>query len=304
MLEHLTPQDLGHIMASAASVVNLAVLGASIYASQATKQPYHNSALSGYAWVQELMKGHPRCIYTELGVRLHVFITLVITLCSMSYADSQKGVTVEEQLAIFLYMCVTGLSVRHVGERFQWANGTITHYFCLMCEALSGPEFYNQYVSLPNADDPPSPYLNNNPKFWPFFKGCLGALDGSHIASSPAAADQSNSRNRKGFVSQNILAACSFLLQFLCADRRVAITLGMQVLLVQQRPQSKEELFNLRHAQARNVIEHIFGVIKWQWRILVLPPEFSMKIQAQIPAALAALHNFILEHNDNFLQEL
>uniref|UniRef100_A0A0W0F6S5 DDE Tnp4 domain-containing protein n=1 Tax=Moniliophthora roreri TaxID=221103 RepID=A0A0W0F6S5_MONRR len=73
---------------------------------------------------------------------------------------------------------------------------------------------------------------------------------------------------------------------------------------VQQRPQSKEELFNLRHAQARNVIEHIFGVIKWQWRILVLPPEFSMKIQAQIPAALAALHNFILEHNDNFLQEL
>ncbi|THU78486.1 hypothetical protein K435DRAFT_699940, partial [Dendrothele bispora CBS 962.96] len=61
--------------------------------------------------------GHPRRIYTELGVRLHVFICLVITLRQMGYTDSQNGVTVEEQLAIFLYMCVTGLTVRHTGER-------------------------------------------------------------------------------------------------------------------------------------------------------------------------------------------
>ncbi|EEB92059.1 hypothetical protein MPER_09486 [Moniliophthora perniciosa FA553] len=104
MSEHLSPQDLSRIAASAASVINLAALGASIYASQATRQQYHNSALSGYAWVQELIQGHPRRIYTELGVRLHVFITLVITLRSMGYADSRKGVTVEEQLAIFLYI--------------------------------------------------------------------------------------------------------------------------------------------------------------------------------------------------------
>jgi hypothetical protein len=56
-------------------------------------------------------------------------------------------------------------------------------------------------------------------------------------------------------------------------------------------------LFNLRHAQARNVIERIFGVIKNRWTVLVLPPKYDMNLQARIPAALAALHNFILDHD-------
>jgi hypothetical protein len=41
------------------------------------------------------------------------------------------------------------------------------------------------------------------------------------------------------------------------------------------------------------VIERIFGVLKRRFRILVCPPEYSMEIQARIPAALCALHNFI-----------
>ncbi|KAF7311999.1 DDE Tnp4 domain-containing protein [Mycena indigotica] len=62
-----------------------------------------------------------------------------------------------------------------------------------------------------------------------------------------------------------------------------------------QRPQNREELFNLRHAQARNIIERIFGVIKKRWRILTIPPAYRMSLQARIPPALAALHNFIIE---------
>jgi hypothetical protein len=62
-------------------------------------------------------------------------------------------------------------------------------------------------------------------------------------------------------------------------------------------PANKEELFNLRHAQARNVIEHIFGVLKRRFRILVIPPKYSVKVQAQIPSALCAIHNFIRTHD-------
>ncbi|KAJ7319140.1 hypothetical protein DFH08DRAFT_632373, partial [Mycena albidolilacea] len=40
-----------------------------------------------------------------------------------------------------------------------------------------------------------------------------------------------------------------------------------------------------------------FGVIKKRWCILIMPPGYDMKIQARIPAALAALHNFIIEHD-------
>ena len=89
------------------------------------KEPYHTSILSGHAWVQELLNGHPERIRTELGVHKEVFLALVEELQSMGHGDS-KYVTLQEQLAIFLYMSVTGLSVRHTGERFQHANGTIS----------------------------------------------------------------------------------------------------------------------------------------------------------------------------------
>lgn len=45
------------------------------------------------------------------------------------------------------------------------------------------------------------------------------------------------------------------------------------------------------------MVEHIFGVVKGRWAILTRPPEYDMDIQARVPSALAALHNFILQHD-------
>jgi hypothetical protein len=70
------------------------------------------------------------------------------------------------------------------------------------------------------------------------------------------------------------------------------------------RPQNKEELFNLCHASACNVIEHIFGVLKKCFTVLLLPPEYNMDIQAQIPPALCAIHNFIRRHDPDELQDV
>lgn len=69
-------------------------------------------------------------------------------------------------------------------------------------------------MRLPTANDPISDKIRSNPKFWPFFKDTLGALDGSHIHSSPPASERAASRNRKGFVSQNCLFGCDFSLKF------------------------------------------------------------------------------------------
>ena len=45
------------------------------------------------------------------------------------------------------------------------------------------------------------------------------------------------------------------------------------------------------------MIEHIFGVIKKQWTVLVLAPQYDLDLQAQLFAALIALHNFILDND-------
>ncbi|KAJ6505136.1 hypothetical protein C8R45DRAFT_761237, partial [Mycena sanguinolenta] len=41
-----------------------------------------------------------------------------------------------------------------------------------------------------------------------------------------------------------------------------------------------------------------FGVIKHRWTILTRPPHYDMNIQSKIPSALVALHNFILDHDE------
>jgi hypothetical protein len=69
------------------------------------------------------------------------------------------------------------------------------------------------------------------------------------------------------------------------------------------RPVNREELYNLRHASARNVIERIFGILKKRFVILTHPPEYDMAIQARIPPALCAVHNFIHIHDEDEIHE-
>ncbi|KAH8798560.1 hypothetical protein DL96DRAFT_1449562, partial [Flagelloscypha sp. PMI_526] len=37
---------------------------------------YHTSKLTGQAWVEELIHGHPERIHSELGMHVHVFLFL------------------------------------------------------------------------------------------------------------------------------------------------------------------------------------------------------------------------------------
>jgi hypothetical protein len=116
------------LIQAAAIVVNLIVQATLFYGTpQFDRIPYHTSVLTGAAWVAELMAGHPERIRCELGVHLHVFRILVAYLQVIGVKHS-RSVMLEEQVAIFLYRCTTGLSIRHVGERFQRSNDTISKY--------------------------------------------------------------------------------------------------------------------------------------------------------------------------------
>ena len=55
-----------------------------------------------------------------------------------------------------------------------------------MVNIFSSPTFYMDYMKLPTADDPVSKEIQQNPKFWPYFKDALGAIDGSHQFFCPS----------------------------------------------------------------------------------------------------------------------
>lgn len=77
---------------------------------------------------------------------------------------------------------------------------------------LLSRNFYSRYIHLPVLSTPVE--ISTNTKLFPYFSRCLGALDGSHIDARVPADEASASRNRKGRLTQNVLAACTFSMLF------------------------------------------------------------------------------------------
>ncbi|XP_021827275.1 uncharacterized protein LOC110767919 [Prunus avium] len=59
------------------------------------------------------------------------------------------------------------------------------------------------------------PKIRESTKFYPFFKDCIKAIDGTHIPAMVRGRDVSSYRNRHGKISQNVLAACNIDLEFM-----------------------------------------------------------------------------------------
>ncbi|KAJ6491515.1 hypothetical protein DFH09DRAFT_839396, partial [Mycena vulgaris] len=87
-----------------AYVVQAIGLTVALYASPLYwKQDYHMSALTGEAWVQELIHGHPERIRSELGMRAHISLMPVAELCILCGLVDSRYVSLQGQVAIFLY---------------------------------------------------------------------------------------------------------------------------------------------------------------------------------------------------------
>lgn len=69
--------------------------------------------------------------------------------------------------------------------------------------------------------------------------------------------------------------------------------------LMPYRPSNHKELFNLRHAQLRNVVERIFGVAKNKFAILREGTDFSARKQADLITAFIVIFNFIRIFGDD-----
>uniref|UniRef100_A0A3Q7I2A1 DDE Tnp4 domain-containing protein n=1 Tax=Solanum lycopersicum TaxID=4081 RepID=A0A3Q7I2A1_SOLLC len=153
-----------------------------------------------------------------------------------------------------------------------------------------------------------TPFLLVNPKpvledeiedRWKWFEGCLGALDGTYIPIRVPIQHKPRYRTRKGEIATNVLGVCDRNLNFtyvlpgwespaansnyyLCdggytnGKGFLSPYRGYRYWLKDWRrdnpsPRCKEDLFNMRHARARNVIERAFGLLKGHWGILRSP---------------------------------
>ena len=81
-------------------------------------------------------------------------------------------------------------------------------------DIFSSPPFYMTYIQFPTGNSTPVK-IQQNPKFFLYFRDAIGAIDGSHIPITPPALFHPLYHNCKGFLSQNVLFTCNFNLNFM-----------------------------------------------------------------------------------------
>jgi hypothetical protein len=97
----------------------------------------------------------------------------------------------------------------------------LSHHFqcfriihCVL-DLLTLPAVYDAYIQLPDGNVPVPDEIRDSKAFYPYFRDCIGTIDGTHILAYTAELDRAAYRNRKGQISQNVLAASSMDLRFL-----------------------------------------------------------------------------------------
>ncbi|RYR49559.1 hypothetical protein Ahy_A07g036069 isoform B [Arachis hypogaea] len=126
---------------------------------------------------------------------------------------STRSVSGEEMVATFLYMLGQGASYRMLEERFQHSGETIFRQFhhVLSCVKKLAKNIIRPID--PSFGDTPK-YIMDNDRYWPYFKDCIGAIDGTHIAIHVHQDEQVRFIGRKGNTTTNVMAVCDFNMCF------------------------------------------------------------------------------------------
>ena len=113
---------------------------------------------------------------------------------------------------MFLIYVGQGVSYRMISEWFGHSLDTVSKVFNEVLYALI--TLHKCTVKMPDLTTPLSSRIGGSFKYYFFFKDCVGALDGSHIPACIPLSKQPAWRNRKGFISQNVLAVCDMSMYF------------------------------------------------------------------------------------------
>jgi len=169
-------------------------------------QPKRTAFLKGATYIEELLAaGHNGRIQEVLRMRLKPFKVLCNIMRRDGLLSDTRHISIEESLAMFSHVVGRGTTFRDVEERYQHSGATVFRHFRAVLKGLLA--LVPRYIKLPSAMEIPT-VISSSSKNYPFFKDCIGAVDGTHIAAKVPVEETVSFRNRKGFLSQNVMACC------------------------------------------------------------------------------------------------
>ncbi|XP_071918197.1 uncharacterized protein [Coffea arabica] len=304
------------------------------------KPPHVNRERAREDYMDSILYGSSSYCIDQIRMDQTTFFQLLNTLTIRGLLQPTIHMSVREQLLMFLQIVGYNLRFRVVGGYLYRSTETIHRYFSIVLDAIL--KLYPDLIQLPNGATPRE--IRNSRRYYPWFADCVGAIDGTHVVASVPLEIQGKFRGRKGYPTQNVLAAISFDLKFSYVlagwegsahDSRVledALTRprGLQVLqdagygirngfippysgvryhlkeYDDNPPQNEKELFNLRHSSLRTTIERGFGVLKKRFKVVDNDPFWDFKTQVDVILACCIIHNHIMgiAPNDMFMEEV
>ncbi|KAK6139286.1 hypothetical protein DH2020_026964 [Rehmannia glutinosa] len=121
---------------------------------------------------------------------------------------SNRNVGVSEQVSMFKWVLAHHKKNRIVGFDYKRSGRTVSKHFNAVLNAVI------KLHSLLLVDPKPITEDCTNDR-WKWFKGCLGALDGTHIDVKVRVSDKGHYRNRNGDISVNVLGVCDWDMKFI-----------------------------------------------------------------------------------------
>ncbi|XP_077219645.1 uncharacterized protein LOC143853801 [Tasmannia lanceolata] len=282
------------IVIPAAAAVTLRVR---LYLEQnITRAPYESGYLTGRTFVRRITNAEDHCI-ALLRMDVRCFRTFVALLRNTTLLEDTIHCTVEEQVMIFLSVISHNERNRTVRATTRRSGTTVSKYFNKVLDAVL--ILHYMFIARPSRETPRA--ILDNPNSMPYFKDCLGAIDGTHI---PAKVSQDIQKDifviRKFYVGD---AGYPCLSHLITPIRGIGYHLNQ---IRGRRPRKLEELYNQRHSSARNVIERTFGVLKKRFGILNSAPMYSYDKQIDIVLACCCVHNHIRREmpDDAYIQDV
>ncbi|GAV69911.1 DDE_4 domain-containing protein, partial [Cephalotus follicularis] len=125
--------------------------------------------------------------------------------------ENTNNLVVEEQVAMFLIIIGKTWDQIAIYVCFQHSLETINRRFrCVMRIVAS----LAKHIIRLFIDDDVSPHIKNNRKYYPWFKDCIGVIDETHVSAWVPAEKTDSFRGRKSTVTQNVMCACNYNMEF------------------------------------------------------------------------------------------
>ncbi|XP_020162046.1 uncharacterized protein [Aegilops tauschii subsp. strangulata] len=111
---------------------------------------------------------------------------------------------------MFLHVVGHNQRFRVIHNMFRRSMETISRYFKQVLFAVG--ELRGEMIRRPSGQTPPK--IRGSLRWYPYFKDCIGAIDGTHVTARVPRSQSAAYKGRKHYTSQNVLAAVDFDLRF------------------------------------------------------------------------------------------